>query len=431
VRAAMMLPRNQEPLLIEKLNNKIVFLCENNSKGVERGGFLSADPATRNLQEYLALRGDSRISRILKYVVLSSIARQYNLYDTKSEASQIRRLILDEMESLIVGDRVGKRNSEDLIFGVRIIQSHYPLLFQGNEQGLLSVEQASLEMSANIPAWEADMPIQPINIVPDRMFNFVDVQDIQTRLQTQIFDKNIVIPKKNLWISTSLLLSLLSGFLLVVVSNLYSNNHNYIDSTKISGKSIAQDSLVNSKQASTTPDVKFDNQSEMGRLNADIVHENEPISNPDILSQAESLNLVKRFLESKHQLFAPPFNKSLGFEMMTGKAYQEYTMGSNMDKSKEKSVEWLQKNGSYYHYGVPLIHSIKSFQTAGNAAVLEIEQIEEVALYSRKSVLYQEKPRVKEKIVRYSLVKKNGAVKIANYSTIMDKSIMDKSRSKI
>jgi ARC6-like, IMS domain len=430
-----MLNRNQEPSLIEELSNKVTLLY---SKGLQSApGSGDSDRFIDRLEEYFKLRDNSRIPSVLHYVVLASIAEQYNLYNSNLEEDQVATLILAEMENLIVSSRLGQRNSEVLIVGLQIIKSHYPILCQENKVGFFSIERASLEMLDSNPVTQAYYvePKLPTHTINNNLFDFVD---IQTQLQTQILDENIVIPKKRLRMVTALSFCFGSGILFNVVSNNYIGSflQDQINLVISSNKNNNQDKVVNTdvttgKTIATSGMNGRSTQPETMQMNVgsfaakDSVVVSELTSALDTVSQTESLNLIKRFLGNKPQLFAPPYNIVLASEIMTGKAYNDYLLGNHSNNSKEKSVEWLQNKGCYYQYGALLVQSIKGFQSLGDKAVLEVKQLEEVRLYDHQGTICQNNLGAEAKLVRYSLVKQNGIVKIAGYD------ILDQSRQKI
>jgi ARC6-like, IMS domain len=426
-----MLSRNQEPPLIEELSNKVTLLY---SRGHQGSSDLGSDRFIERLEEYFKLRDNSRIPSVLHYVVLASIAKQYNLYKNNLEEDQVATLILAEMENLIVSSRLGQRNSEVLIVGLQIIKSHYPILYQENKAGFFSIERASLEMLDSNPVTQAyyvePEPKPPTHTINNSLFDFVD---IQTKLQTQILDENIVIPKKRLKMATALSFCFGGGILFNVLSNNYLGNvlQDQINSAVAHGKDnqekvVDADNIVGASGLNVRSIQPETMQMDIENFAAkDSVVVGDMAAGLDTVSQTESLNLVKRFLENKPQLFAPPYNIVLASEILTTRAYNDYLLGDRGNNAKEKSVEWLQNNGCYYQYGALLVQSIKGFQSSGNKAVLEVKQLEEVGLYDPRGTICQNNLGAEAKLVRYSLVKQNGIVKIAGYD------ILDQSRRKI
>jgi ARC6-like, IMS domain len=424
-----MFTRKQESALIEKLDGKVSLLYGTNCNFVLYSNDFGANELIDCLDEYLSFRDNSRIPNVLHYVVLSSIAKQYNLYDVDSEEAQISRLILTEMEDLMVSSQLVQRNSEVLIVGLQITKSNYPILYQKNKQSFCSIEQASLEILDRNPVTQpryqqVDIPIQSINMMDENMFDFMDVQ---TKVQTQISNENILIPKKEMWLVTALFLCFGGGALLTMLTNLNLNSIGQIQlsSVQFNSKEANQDKSKNNNQISASSNIiSNDSSSQIMRLDVDNVAIKDKVtvsdltSASDTLSQVESLNLVRRFLESKRQLFAPPYNTALASEILAGNAYNDYVSGGRTNASKEYSVAWLRNTGYYYQYGSQSIQSIKRFHNLGNKAVIEVKQVEEVGLSDKNSVVYDGNLGIEEKIVRYSLAKQNGMVKIVSYDVL-------------
>jgi ARC6-like, IMS domain len=424
-----MFTRKQESSLIKKLDGKVSLLYRANCNLVLYSNDFVANELIDCLDEYLSFRDNSRIPNLLHYVVLSSIAKQYNLYDGEPEEAQISRLILTEMEDLMVSSQLVQRNSEVLIIGLQIMKSTYPVLYQKNKQSFCSIEQASLEiLDRNLvtqPRYQqVDAPIQSINMMDENMFDFMDVQ---TKVQTKISNENILIPKKEMWLVTALFLCFGGGALLTMLTNLNLNGIGQIQlsSVQSNSKETNQDKSKSNNQISASSNItSSDSSSQIMRLDVDNVAVKDKVvvsgvtSDSDHLSQVESLNIVRRFLESKRQLFAPPYNTALASEIMAGIAYNDYVSGVRTNNSKEYSVAWLRNNGYYYQYGSQSIQSIKRFHNVGNKAVLEVKQLEEVGLSDQNSVVYDGNLGIEEKTVRYSLAKQNGMIKIVGYDVI-------------
>jgi ARC6-like, IMS domain len=469
---------NQEPVLVEKLNNKVMLLYENNQKMSGVSGFFGIEEFNAILEEYVQMRRDFRIPNILRYTILSSIAKQYKLYENNQEPNQLSRLVIAEIESLMVGNQTGQVTSENLIVGLQIVKSKYPLLNRENEQGLLSIEQALLEAIANNPSSqpqikvtyypESRLPTYPLNQVTENNFDFVPMQ---TKQQAQIAKKTAIIPRENLWVASLLMFCLIGGVLSSILISSRDTKPIYVSggNTEIGKSEEKRDSTHKNNSKSSNPvstpisvpssqkiplpktlnnellnTVKPTNSSgiastqistvssssksqEMRRNEESTINEdsgNELVSTSSSLSisanisQEESLNVVKRFLESKQQMFAPPYNQNIGYEIMTGKAYRDNIKGPSSDGTGESSIDWLRNNGFYYHYGIQKIQSIMSFKAAGNNAVIVVNLLEEANLYNKKGVLYKSKSGTEEKIIRYSLSKENEIVKISDYITI-------------
>jgi hypothetical protein len=139
---------------------------------------------------------------------------------------------------------------------------------------------------------------------------------------------------------------------------------------------------------------------------------------PDGISQSEAVALIENFLASKKILFAPPYNQDLGYEIMTGKAYKDHIKGPSSDGTGESSIEWLRNNKFYYTYGIQQIKKVNKFYASSNNAVIELKILEEVNLYKPNGEIDRKASTIGERVVRYSLIKENEAVKISDYNII-------------
>jgi hypothetical protein len=398
---------NLEPVLIEKLNNKVTMLYENNRQNSSIAGFTGIAESKKLLEDYVELRQNPRIPSILKYTILSSIAKKYNLYDNNQEPTQITKVVINEIEDSSSGHHDSPISSESLIVGLQIIKSQYPAIYEESAQGLHSIEQAALEAIANSPVPAAPTPAPTIvtpptapTPVPDTVIAEPQPDFAPTQLNTQIPANVIVIPQQAIWILGLLITGLLSGILYGLWS---SNNQSY--STNNNDQSQTVSPVAGNQAAPATT-----------KQNAPITNQQQ--KTPANISQDESINIVKRFLASKRQIFAPPYNQSVGAEIMTGKAYKDNIKGPSSDGTGESSLEWLRNNGYYYQYGIQQVQSVKAFQAAGNNAVIELQLLEEANLYQSNGSLYKSKSGVEERTVRYSIVKENGTVKIADYNVV-------------
>jgi hypothetical protein len=409
-----------EPFLIEKLNNKVTMLYENNRQNSSIAGFNGVAESKKLLADYVELRQNPRIPNILKYTILSSIAKQYHLYDNNQEPTQIAKVTIGEIEDST--SHSSPISSESLIVGLQILKSQYPAIYQENVQGLHSIEQAALEAISNSPLPDRPAPtvVNPTPLpsvavptvvtptplpAPATVITASQPDFAQTYTQNPQPANVVAIPLQAIWIGGLLITGLLSGILYGLWS---SNNNSYSTSSNSpSNPAIGQVTSDHSQPATTQPITQP----------SPATTTKQP-QTPANISQDESVSVVKRFLASKKQIFAPPYSQSLGAQIMTGKAYKDNIKGPSSDGTGESSLEWLRNNGYYYQYGIQQVQSVRAFQAAGNNAVIELRLLEEANLYQSNGSLYKSKSGVEERTVRYSIVKENGIVKIADYNTI-------------
>ncbi|GET41076.1 ARC6/PARC6 family protein [Microseira wollei] len=137
------------------------------------------------------------------------------------------------------------------------------------------------------------------------------------------------------------------------------------------------------------------------------------------LSQNQAVDLIERWLKAKREIFAPPYNRQLGAELTTGKAYDD-NIGAG------GSLDWLEKNGAYYRYGVQKIDSVEQFFVNGSDATIETIVTEERTLYKKNGSIDAENTSLDTRLVRYTLQAVNGQWKLAAYKTVK---IIKKSQS--
>ena len=126
----------------------------------------------------------------------------------------------------------------------------------------------------------------------------------------------------------------------------------------------------------------------------------------------EAVNLLEKWQNAKRQIFAPPFNRELGAELLTGKTYYD-----NIGNS-EGSVSWLQNNASYYIYGVQSIDSVEKFSATENYATIEVVVTEDRTLYNKYGKIDRNASGFDTRLVRYNLESEYGQWRIADYQTI-------------
>ena len=139
-------------------------------------------------------------------------------------------------------------------------------------------------------------------------------------------------------------------------------------------------------------------------------------SEPSIsISQQEAVNLVEQWQEAKNRLFAPPFERQLGYELLTGKAFAD-----NIQKPDGSggSIDWLENNNAHYTYQLQEIDSIENFETYGNQAVLDVYTSEQRTLCLNGTPSNDNNTSFDKRLVRYNLQSENGDWKISDYNTV-------------
>jgi serine/threonine protein kinase, bacterial len=141
-------------------------------------------------------------------------------------------------------------------------------------------------------------------------------------------------------------------------------------------------------------------------------------SNNSTISREAAINTIQQWLQYKRVLFAPPYNKQLSADLLTGKAYR-----NNIDRSAEpcnnvdsgdclSSVDWLQRYNAQYSFGVQRIDSIDKFEASGDTGTIFVTVTEYRTLHKSSG---KSTPSGGTSQVRYDLQFDNGKVKITDY----------------
>ena len=114
--------------------------------------------------------------------------------------------------------------------------------------------------------------------------------------------------------------------------------------------------------------------------------------------------LVKRYLDAKPSIYAPPFNRQLIAELTTGKLRTEI-MGS---------VNWMQSNNGYYRYEFRSVGTTGKIYYSGDSnAVAELRVIEKY-LYYQNNNLDPTQGDYYDKVIRWVFQKEDGVWKISD-----------------
>jgi serine/threonine protein kinase len=146
-----------------------------------------------------------------------------------------------------------------------------------------------------------------------------------------------------------------------------------------------------------------------------------PPANSSSITKEAATTLLSQWLSYKRVLMAPPYDKSQGANILTGKAYRD-----NIDKSSEScgggdpddclsSADWLKKYNAQYSFGVQRVDSIDRFETSGDTGTI-------FATITEFRTLHKSGGRVTPsggtKQARYDLKFDNGKVKISDYKVL-------------
>jgi serine/threonine protein kinase len=133
------------------------------------------------------------------------------------------------------------------------------------------------------------------------------------------------------------------------------------------------------------------------------------------ISQQEAVNLISKWLEYKRRIFAPPYDRSLGDEILTSKAYNDKIHRAD---GQESSLEWLANRRAYYTYGVQSVDCVNYFAASGDRATIDVVITERRTLYNSHGRIDRSSSVFDTSLVRYNLQSDNGRWKIAELNTV-------------
>ena len=138
----------------------------------------------------------------------------------------------------------------------------------------------------------------------------------------------------------------------------------------------------------------------------------------DNITQKQATAVVKRWLESKKRLFAPPFDKQLGAELLVGKAYQDNIDKTNVSCNDPNgclsSIDWLRANNAEYSFEYQNLDSVDKFESSTENATILVTVTERRTLHqSGKNTSSGGKKQAK-----YILKNDNNIIKILEYKVL-------------
>lgn len=96
-----------------------------------------------------------------------------------------------------------------------------------------------------------------------------------------------------------------------------------------------------------------------------------PSSSSSSLTAQQAVQIVQNWLNSKNQIFAPPYNFQLVSRLTTGQRYTQTTGAMN----------WLIDNNAYYDYKLSQVDAYSNFSSSGNAGSIDVTITEDMILY--------------------------------------------------
>ena len=119
-------------------------------------------------------------------------------------------------------------------------------------------------------------------------------------------------------------------------------------------------------------------------------------------SQQKAVNLIKKYLEAKKEMFAPPYNRRI----IAGIATEEFS------QKALGAIDWLERNGAYYRYQVQKIDSVEEFVSEGNTVAIKVKITEDYTLYNSDGSIDNSSSNFRTLTVIYNMKLTNGNLKI-------------------
>jgi hypothetical protein len=365
------------------------------------------------VDEYIALKQDFTIPLGIRYLALSCVAVQYQLYQDDREISQLKDLTGREID---VPDHFETFNA------IQIVKNRYYQIYKCNSREFDRVERLVKEISPNLDEWGQTIAV-------------VNSTNNQSSVQNRSAGKKITqvnTPQSNNptytneQVQTILLAERKNNFKLLFIMLFLVLIGGGV------GISLAirqQPQLVTNVPLSKpldpiipfpAPVIASSPAPIVAPPPSDIVKSDpDPVVTPSPeISQDEAVSLVQKWLETKKSLFSPPFDRDSAASIMTGKAYRDKVRGPSSDGTPYSASEWLEKYAYYYIYGLQRVDAVKKLEVSGSNAVIDVQITEDVSLYNSNGELQKLKSGLEQKIVRYVLIKENESLKISDYNNL-------------
>lgn len=130
-------------------------------------------------------------------------------------------------------------------------------------------------------------------------------------------------------------------------------------------------------------------------------------SNSSGLTQDQASQLIANWLNSKAQIFSPPFDRQLVANYTTGPLYTDITKPGG-------SIDWLKNNSSRYDYRNSRVTQVLSFDNSASQPAMKVEIYEERTLYGPRGIDSNQSGSSTRNYM-YFFVSENGSWKIYDY----------------
>jgi hypothetical protein len=375
----------EEHPLVNSLENKIDELYRNRSTARKivssNSNLLTINTA---IEEYIALKKDLTIPIGVRYLALSCIAAHYQLYQDNREVSQIKDL---------TGQAINIPTHAEVFSAIQVIKSSYYQIYDCDLREFDRVERLTKEMSPDSIAKIEDSHILDHD-------DYLSEDEIRAEERAKIF-------------------KLLS---LIIFTFLIGGSSGILVSLMI--RQQPQSIIDNTPQLTTTVPSDSSNSSSTNRQTnspSTVTPISDPVAiTPDPqISQDEAISLIQKWLEARKTLFSPPFDRNIGAQLTTGKAYKKHVEITNGKIGS--TVEWLMKHRSSYIYTLQRIDEIVKFEVNDKDCIIDVRLTEYANRYDSKGKLVRSKSGEDKKIVRYFITKEGENLKISEYINITPK----------
>jgi ARC6-like, IMS domain len=368
-------------LLITKLDQKLRALHQEQSLVTKTGktGLLQ-QPL---LPEYIRLTTTDGILPGIELMVVDALSKNFNLYEDNREPQQISAAKADELDD---------SKDSDILASIQIIQDIYPSIYSlAQDQLILTRDRAISKITGVVPAPVSTpaTPPQPTSLPI-----------------TQVAPPPVTVTPPQAKSGLGLIMGL--GIACAVLFGA-------VVSSTLNKSPNSSPPVANNTQAPTSaPITQANSQTSTPSPAQTPIPLQAPASS---ISRDAAVDVVKQWIQYKRVLFAPPFDKSQGSNILTGKAYI-----NNIDRSSEpcnssdregclSSVDWLQRYNGQYSFGVQRVDSIDRFEASGDNASIFVTVTEYRTLHQNG----KSKSSGGTKQARYDLKYENGRVKISDY----------------
>lgn len=209
-----------------------------------------------------------------------------------------------------------------------------------------------------------------------------------------------------------------AAIVLVQVSDLFNSKDNgseEANNSEATPESIDTDEEISSPDPGATPDSPSPSPTATSPPSPSPT-QTPPYQPPpqQTISQDDAVQLINNWQGYKRRLFAPPYDRSRGSDLLTGVAYSKNIRRTD---GQQSSVDWLIDNNAHYTYGVQKIDSVERIVGDSKFASVIVVLTEQRTLYVGGKPSQDKNSGLDVLRVNYSLQRQGGRWKIADYKT--------------